>query len=818
MSYYIKNANGGVYSDTVAGGKTIKQVIQVRENGLAFNESDVAGAKPGTATSQYNHPHYMYGDSSYSIAPEYNSRYYVPYVAIKDASSPMYWSVSFSDVNSIDDIDFTKALPDYHRLIAICSYKSKRNNYEIGLSPDSQNPTMYIPVKNVDVIQKELYPIIKHCDREKGNTLYYHLSQNGKCFNARWYNSDGPYYTAVTAVASTDVTLRPNSDMSNPNISAGAGELSANLKINDKTLYYFKQDMKTDENNTMFGFKQFAVNSLTSNPGCWLKHFRLNVSDIKTKGNQLKLQYFWNCIYDYPDQLNNFISEYLPNGEFNKPFVFNYHLSDDEEWQFKTQGYPWVPGDNLQSSLDSDGINHCESVNTQVEIKKFIPTGTDTWGELSTYNNLWINYVNTANYDERTFLKINFGEVNRYILSSSLLTYQAGSINGGNAWRDIVANKRYICDISSKDQNDHTVYTYYLGKAKENIANGTPMSQSQWDLTAVNDISLATLVNNNSYETYQNHFEVNKYLSAQNGWSNYSANFLPYVRASNNTNIFDLNVKNQEFSQMTTNDSRKLVYKVWKPCKYPYIIQDTEHLEVRPRSETTLPYLKLGDVNNSYIFNYNCYNSGCKDNDTSTDYKVGDVIRGKREYGGDIVYSRLTADLPSKDPNKDYFYWSAYSAYTQELTNITNEDEYLAWLSDTANGIISINPNSLIFVSTKTYNYNDYVAVGDYSTFYSAACDIKAGSTLDTVCWHEDLFDLEALDLPDSYFVSRNFYGSASYTIDLSDTNKTYLHIAYPSTVLINPYVPYIGPAQYANPPQCNLFVTDFKMTYEAID
>jgi hypothetical protein len=399
------------------------------------------------------------------------------------------------------------------------------------------------------------------------------------------------------------------------------------------------------------------------------------------------------------------------------------------------------------------------------------------------------------------------------------LSYQAGSINGGNAWRDIVANKRYICDISSKDQADRTVYTYYLGKAKENIANGTPMSQSQWDLTAVNDISLATLVNNNSYETYQNHFEVNKYLSAQNGWSNYSANFLPYVRASNNTNIFDLNVKNQEFSQMTTNDDRKLVYKVWKPCKYPYIIQDTEHLEVKPRSETTLPYLKLGDVNNSYIFNYNCYNSGCSAYDTSdTDFKQGDVIRGKREEFGDIVYSRLTADLPPKDPNEDYFYWSAYSAYAQELTNITNEDEYLAWLSDTANGIISINPNSLIFDSTKTYNYNDYVAVGDYSTFYSAACNIKAGSTLDTVCWHEDLFDLEALDLPDSYFVSRNFYGSASYTIDLSDTNKTYLHIAYPSTVLINPYVPYIGPDQYANPPKSNLFVTDFKMTYEAID
>ena len=113
MSYYIKNANGDVYSDTVAGGKTIKQVIQVRENGLAFNENDVAGAKPGTATSQYNHPHYMFGDSSYSIAPEYNSRYYVPYVAIKDAASPMYWSVSFRDVNSIDDIDFTKVLPEY---------------------------------------------------------------------------------------------------------------------------------------------------------------------------------------------------------------------------------------------------------------------------------------------------------------------------------------------------------------------------------------------------------------------------------------------------------------------------------------------------------------------------------------------------------------------------------------------------------------------------------------------------------------------------------------------------------------------------------
>lgn len=59
-------------------------------------------------------------------------------------------------------------------------------------------------------------------------------------------------------------------------------------------------------------------------------------------------------------------------------------------------------------------------------------------------------------------------------------------------------------------------------------------------------------------------------------------------------------------------------------------------------------------------------------------------------------------------------------------------------------------------------------------------------------------------------YKSTNLIGSAEYTIDLTNVEEDYIHIAYPATILFNQE---LFPEE-----KCHVYVTDLKMTYEGVE
>jgi len=815
MSYYFKSKDGKVISDSTPGAP-IKQVLTVEKNSFHYPPNkDVRGEYP-TATGH----NYWAADSSQGVTawsqgmPSYC--YPVPYVAIKDASVPFYFVLN-KDYRCIDD--FKPGIdqePDYHRLIAVCSYKSRDNTYDLTTVEPGDKPTMYMPIMVSHIKQKELIckkqNLYSICDRTKGNVLVY-KPKNAQWLNSRWNSKWGPFKSDVEAVDPTDTCLRAYMDFVNDNYSSCGGYLYSDMNIGDKKLVYFKRNF-TSTDNTMFGFTEYSPVE-GYNPTTHISYFRLNVTGddgIKAKGNKLRLKYYWTYIINDPATMDTAKDTYIAS---DKPFVFNYSASDNETWTGNLNN-GFILGQNIKSSLKYENgvpINDCECTNQRYEIKHNVPSGKDVWGDSETYKNLYVTYVNPGdNSSEQSILKLNIPNYGyTYIGSGSITRANLGRYNSNNKLPvDITKDKRYVVE----DTNDK----YQFAVATANYSSGTIITSNMF--SAFTDVTAYALKNLTAdpanYENYSAHFTKDCFLSAQNNWSNYSANFLPYLRTNNNDCIFNTDETPQYFGQFTTENSNRLVYKLWgrgtSYGTYNCGIREWKLIDSNDLKDNSIYAIK-NDTNNLYKFKkhyYYCDNTGPYGTDETVG--VGDIIRIK-SYDETTQETSYHYCVAKETYVQTYFdYYSVISSHYNTIPGITNDDEFYSYMTNTANGVMEYDYSIPSFDSTKSYSRGDKVRAG--TAVYSARCAFGSGTTFNQACWNEGLFDINKYYADDlnATNTTYNYVGSASYDIDLTNENSKYLFVAYPSTTLLNNTITEftIG--------KCDVIITDFKMVYEAVD
>ena len=793
MSYYIKSKDGKIYSDTIAGGTPFKEAIVVNEVRLDYPDKDVGGDNP-YSTDGYN---YWIGDNIY------NSRFLVPYVAIKDASRPLiYRCATAYGATSIDEVDIgVNVFPEYYRPIAICSYKTRRNTYEITKDKSSDYPVMYFPVRHQTVVQKELYKgdksMISHCDRTKGNTLYYYISENQKCLNSRWDSKWGPYATDAHNVDSKNAILRcTGSWIHDGDLTAAGNPFYSDVQIQNNYLQFFKQFFEYSDND-MFGFSALSGKPETSDKNR-LTYFRLNIDEIKNKGNKLTLKYYWNYLYKNDSQMRTNYNVY----GLDKPFVFNYWIGDDEEWPVSTDTiYGYKLNENLKSSL-VNGVNTCEGVNTKYTFNMDDNTQKDPWNDVETYNNLWINWVNKGNDGkEKNMVLLKVANNNSALFTKSALCDMSVGNIGHTSYSAMLAGKRYVVNAGDFGSTD-----YLICIPKNDCPKGTLLELNLFnEIHNIAEYALSALKDTQCYENYTAHFTEQKFLKDQTNWGDYSANFLPYLRTDSNNCIFENTWYGCYFNQYTTDTTPKLVYKMWTSSLMP-VFNNSCNLN---KNDTTDIYRLEDDTNYLYSANKNYW---CATPSWEPMY-AGEYIK---VYHYDETTQTIYYNFGKLSANISAQYSAPAAEVIQKLENggIYKDmklDEIIPKIYNylTANNFFAI-ANMTKFDPTKSYTNGSVVY--DKITKYTANCFIKAGYNLNSIAWNENLFNpinSTVLEPKLSANTSYNYAGSASYTIDLTnETNKKYLYVANPTTILLTPS---------ANGMEaCDSIITDFKLVYEA--
>ena len=792
MSYYIKSKDGKIYSDTIAGGTPFKEAIVVNEVRLDYPDKDVGGDNP-YSTDGYN---YWIGDNVY------NSRYIVPYVAIKDASRPLiYGGATAYGATSIDEVDIgVNVFPEYYRPIAICSYKTRRNTYEITKDNNSDYPVLYFPVRHQTLVQKELYngekSMISHCDRTKGNTLYYYISENQKCLNSRWDSKWGPYQRDAHNVDPDDTVLMCHNSWIHDGDTYAAGEtFHSDVKIQNNNLQFFKQLFEARDND-MFGYTGIKMPDGTGTKNeTRLTYFRLNIDEIKSKGNKLTLKYYWNYLYKNDSQMRTNYDVY----GLDKPFVFNYWTGDDDEWPVSTDtNYGYKLNENLKSSL-VNGVNTCEGVNTKYTFNMDDNTQKDPWNDVETYNNLWINWVNKGNDgDEKNMVLLKVANNNSALFTKGALGGMSVGNIGTTSYSAMLAGKRYVVNFGNPD--------YRICVPKNNCPKGTPLTESLFnEIHNLSEYALSALKETQCYENYTAHFTEQEFLKDQNKWGNYSANFLPYLRTDSNNCIFENTWYGCYFNQYTTNTTPKLVYKMWESSLMP-VFNTSSNLN---KNDTTDIYRLEGDTNYLYSAAKNYWHT----QPSLKPMYAGEYIKVYNHY--DETTKTLYYNFGKLSANISAQYDVPAAEVIQKLENSgiykdmkPEEIDPLIMTYLTTNNFFAT-ANMPKFDPTKSYT-NDSV-VYDKITKYTANCFIKAGYNLNSIAWNENLFNpLNSTVLKPklSANTSYNYAGSASYTIDLTNETKKYLYVANPTTILLT---------TAANGMEaCDSIITDFKLVYEA--
>lgn len=792
MSYYIKSKDGKIYSDTIAGGTPFKEAIVVNEVRLDYPDKDVAGAEP----------YYTDGNNSWKGDNAYNSRYLVPYVAIKDASRPLiYGGATAYGATSIDEVDIgVNYFPEYYRPIAICSYKTRRNTYEITKDKNSDYPVLYFPIRHQTVVQKELYKgeksMISHCDRTKGNTLYYYISENQKCLNSRWDSKWGPYATDAHNVDSKNAILRCYiSWIHDGDLTAAGNPFYSDVQIQNNYLQFFKQ-LFDYRDNDMFGF---SASKKTENPETSdknrLTYFRLNIDEIKNKGNKLTLKYYWNYLYKNDSQMRTNYDVY----GLDKPFVFNYWTGDDEEWPVSTDTtYGYKLNENLKSSL-VNGVNTCEGVNTKYTFNMDDDTQKDPWNDVETYNNLWINWVNKGNDgDEKNMVLLKVANNNSALFTKGALGDMSVGNIGTTSYSAMLAGKRYVVNFGNPD--------YRICVPKNDCPIGTSLTESLFnEIHNLSEYALSSLKETQCYENYTAHFTEQKFLKDQNNWGDYSANFLPYLRTDSNNCIFENTWYGCYFNQYTTNTTPKLVYKMWDA---KVVSQFNPSVNDLIKNDNESIYSLAGDTTNLYSANNTTYYNAPP---SWKKLYAGDYLKVVKEYDSSVQkltysFGKLTADIESQySIPLTEIYEKMQVIYSNEYDDVICPKIY-NYL--TANNFFAT-ANMTQFDPTKSYTNGSVVY--DKITKYTANCFIKAGYNLNSIAWNENLFNpLNSTVLKPklSANTSYNYAGSASYTIDLTNETKKYIYVANPTTILLTPS---------ANGMEaCDSIITDFKLVYEA--
>lgn len=797
MKYYLKDKNGIVHTESQNSFKTALQIVN---NGCNYETKDTGDDFPSNC--------YISNSTK------------VPFICIKDGTMPMYteWgrvkSLNNQEVGP-DDFNPNEHEPTFHRPIFNCTYRSRKNYYYVSAGSNYNPPYLVMDINNIMPFHKEIYvgnkPIVSYYDKEKGNMLSYNLKDNGKAYNCYWYSKLGPYPEDV--IGRTDdnknlakeCVLMNHSSWNNTSTGFGCQTFSSNLRMKDNSLCYVQGI--PEATNDKFGYQFFYPEGATR-PQSRLSNFRLNVADIKEKGNKLKLQYFWSFMYKNQESNieSNFASEYAANCDKDKPFVFNYYTTNDEVWSglSSTDYDEFDTRKNLKSSL-VDGVNTCNGTAYKATFNNIISDGEDTWGDSETYKRFLVTYVNDgsdSNEKGYWYLTNNYCQpgcgfiVDPHSLKTNTIATEDNTVY--SAREKLIANKRYIV---SSDIDDVT--HFYIIKPKHDIGDEstswstpTTFGTSDFDKIPESQYELSALATSNDKKfNYTLTYSTANFLSALNesDWGQHSAYYKPYIRTDNTACIFDNNNGNGTF---TAHVAQGTSLNNWN--LYTWY---TSGIQLSQFSMTdVLNPNNIINIDNTCLYknNYAYLNGGSWH--YSYSYENHTLFYLTNYLTSETKFYEATANYNGDGPVDMTF--DAYTAsYCREVSTIEEMRNVLKSYS-----------TSIVYDVTKSYNKDDVVCEPNGLVPYTACCNLTPGGTLRDMVWKSDLFDISKST--DSTYTtalftkSYNYYGSASYTIDLTNVTDKYIYIANPTTNLLNLSINAFNNRR--------VVITDLKMTYEA--
>jgi hypothetical protein len=746
MSYYIKDSNNNVYCSGVAG-------LEDKPIKALYRTEVVTTKDIGLE------PIYTFSDTRGT-----------PIIALKDGSKPVYdGGVALNTFHGMPN----GQQPQAHVFMAMASFSSSNEQYNFKCNEDSPYPILYYPyASNKNISIKELYvkgkPVVNYVNPDKGNLLSWSIKPD----NINWiydYNksTSGPYAPSAYNI------LRNHMAWYNPSDTATCNNYPSN-EIGVGFSQYAQVRFSPLKYNNKFGYTEHILNA-SDLSGETLSYYTLSINDIRNNYNytKLKLKYYYTVHFDgeyengimtkptnVPDDWNNNLS----TGTYKNPFFFDYYLSDEDTWDLVDDGTSLlILGTNLTSTLENNIDTHSYYITNRYNEK------LDKWNDIETLKRLYIGYINTGDYD-LSYVKFTNFKGAYYIYNSTGTTspYTASVSN----WSE---TNHYNAGSVVKYNNKYYVYNWSDYSNENPESSPLNNAAARWIKVDIEDYK----------PNFSNVFGNSGHFLSTNvdSWKNISGNILPYVRCWNKNCYLDDYYSGsgpKASLGLTSYPIRStdvdLVYNLWSNYCYSSMNFDPNQC-----------------YNTSQYFNFGYYKRKFKKN-------YSGVFAGSLTYKDCIIFDG-TVGIAGY-----YLYDAAGSNRTKIATDtleLVNNDTYVSKeYYDTFN-------------KNNSYKKGDIVRYNDNN--YQALTDIPAGREITSNIWVDSGYSIygitgdtnpELKDIRD--YKNYMCVGSASYTIDLTNVNKKYIHISFPPTMLLNTSVYQNGSAR--------IFITDLKMTYEGLE
>ena len=765
-----------------------------------------------------DYPYKYVGQFYTALCPSVSSVTGTPYIAVKDATLPVYYSKSFSSYDDIkekvenDELDYS-----YHRCIFVGSYQSRSNQYTLTFN--NGQPTCDFKWKNSVWTFKELYrgdkPIISYVDLNKGNMLNYGIKPEEVQYLEKYYRHDDDVDFGPTPTDAPGHNFLFSNNVSSW-LNKSYGKLWTDLNNRGYSALYFINEPYNV--NTNFGYTFHPNNQTEENAK--LSYFTLDVNDIKSSGfSKLRLKYFWNVLF--ADKTFYSIPYDTLTGKFNSQsvdrnaFIYNYHFSNDATWEPQDEYFCYnTLGDNpnMKSSIIyyNDRWRNDFNVNWNGVFNKYrnYESSLDKWGEVETYNHFYVTWANNQN--ETTYENADSVDSEKIIVYGD--NGKKCVIPMGILWRvNLTAapsdpSTDYYQVNVPKDTSakiyDRDNQVYVIAKAKKEIKTTNTYKKSDWEI-----------IPSSIYKTKDPQHKYNittGWISAQNesNWGQHSAVFMPYIDCNDNACHWKTSHNSKSFNQQPYNGSLNEKYKIWDDFNDDYYVDDYVDGE-----EIHAKYVRY----NGILFS----DTTVYDTDGKLSYQVNGAAYG---YASPIKKDNI---YQNKANNKFYMAKQDHSKYEFYYTGLNNYWNDPDWFYPAKEAADVFNPNLKVpgedvywwyyakpieeFDTNKNYADGDIVSWNNKN--YIAKINVLSGYQIDSNPWNPSYYTLKYLN--DNYYdyrfneYSYNYTGSSFMTIDLADVTERYIHISNPCTYLFQDP---LGNSIDANP-----FITDFKMIYEGV-
>lgn len=807
MSYFIKNAAGQCFSDK-EGYTPLKYAGVLSESTKSI--SSITGT---------------------------------PYIAIKDASCPVNCTESVTSYSeAVNLLNVGQIETKYHRCIFVGSLESRSEDYTIAWNPAEQRIDSTLNWKNKTWNYKELFAgdksIVSYLtNRENGDVLSFKL-RDPRSLENYFRPLDSVTYGPDTSDTTDKCLLSNYAESWKGNDDTDAyneldTDLSASINPIHKKVYYFRQEPETQ--SPKFGYT-FSANLPDINDKGDLSYFTLDLNQIPNNKKHLKLQYFWNILFNsqslYSDPIaeiqRRFAGQSFTDANGSHMFLYNYHFSNDPTWNTFDSEYKL--GHNLSSSIHKDiNDNWCADDTVTGTFKTFKNSNPelDYWNDVKTYNRLYVTWANNVN--ENNYENADLGEVQKIF------------VNGDYG-------KKYITTIGCiwvANGENHDTYTMDIEKGTSasiylNSENCCVLAEANKDIVSGDSFNVDdwTIIDKSLYMVTAHKYNITDgWLSAQNNWGPYSGSFMPYVEAFDNYCHWDYD-HTENYSFTAPPNAGFCGTYLWSKKDSPLTNYDSKIRSDVMSMWNGEPWVKDGvvwTINTDTTTHFNMIYISVNVKKDSSNWEYNYPENPKKGYilqrYSDKKFFRMTQDANLRlyvhdygdaDPHylgdipwSDYPFPEGYPEWFKCMEEITEEelfdinysyDDYNLWN-------INIPPYTYEeFSREKCYDRGTYVSY--FGDSYIASVDVMSGYGIDSMAYNESLFSFKnSRNTTNQYKANANSYnyiGHSEYTIDLTNVTERYIHISNPATYLFDSD---LGCSGNMNP-----FVTDFKMTYEAID